>query len=279
MINSRLFYASILMIAFIFGTSITDSFAESNEIPELLTEISETQSRSNSLVSLNHTTDFVHRSELVSADVSVFDSDQISITFFNETMIFTKDRIEMYRYADYGWIGTNDTATAILLVSGINIYGLIETRDSTYIIELTEMGQIHWVHEMNLSLLPPEYGFAEDEIYERTATTKMSRDDQEAMDRLEGAYDGTRDYGDNSVVIDIITGYSDTVFNRSGTLLTNLKISMGIGMANNAYNNNELPIVLNLLSTMRVSNYVEDTMENDLPTINTDMGFFSIIGW
>lgn len=128
---------------------------ESAEIPEFLTKIPEDKRHSEPLSSLTPLTEHVTRSELVLADVSALDSNQVNITIFEETLTLSKDRTETSDFVDYAWYGTGDKVSAILLVNGTSVYGLIEiSSTTTYSIEFTEIEHVHWLYEKKVPWLP-----------------------------------------------------------------------------------------------------------------------------
>ena len=258
MFNSRLLSGVILVIACMLSVTVTNSFAESDNIPELLTEISESEKRSDSMSSLIPHRTYVQQSGLFFANVSALNSSQVNITVFDETITLSKDRIGEHDLGDYAWYGTGNATSAILLVDDTTLFGVIETRDATYFIEFTEMEHVHWLHEMDLSMLPPEYGYAEGETYERTTRSHLGTTISNNFAILENAYDSTRDYTGNPVVINIFLGYTDAAANhKGGDILAKLEIALAIHRANVSYNANQLPITLNAVGIMRAPGYVE----------------------
>ena len=169
MINLHLLSGIFLVTACMLNIIMTNSFAEPVDIPELLTEISEAERRSGSMASLSTQTEYVQRSDLVLVNVSALNSSQVNSTVFDETITLSKDRIEARDVGGYAWYGTGDAASAILLVNGTALFGSIETRHGTYLIEFTKIEQVHWLHKMDLSQFPPEYGYAYGETYGGTA--------------------------------------------------------------------------------------------------------------
>jgi hypothetical protein len=274
MFNSRLLSGVILVIACMLSVTVTNSFAESDNIPELLTEISESERRSDSMSSLIPHRTYVQQSGLFFANVSALDSSQINITVFDETITLSKDRIGEHDLGDYAWYGTGNATSAILLVDDTTLFGVIETRDATYFIEFTEMEHVHWLHEMDLSMLPPEYGYAEGETYERTTRSHLDPTISNNFDILADIYDGTRDYTGNPVVINIFIGYTDAAANhKRGDILAKLEIALGIHRANVSYNANQLPITLNVVGMMRAPGYVEQNSEPDRDALRNDSLF------
>ena len=278
MISSRSLSGMFLVIVCMLSITVTNSFAESADIPELLTEISENERRSDSMSALSTQTAYVERSDLVLANVSALNSSQVNITVFNETITLSKDRTEVRDRGGYAWYGTGNATSAILLVDGTTMFGSIHTRDATYLIEFTKMEHVHWLHKMDLSLFPPEYGYAEGETYERTTRSHVSLPELLDINRRSSAYDGAHDYSDNPVTIDVFVGYTDAVFvylTENETVAHNT-IEFSVRLANESYRNNQLPIVLNLVDTMRVSGYNETSIDVDLNNLEDPAQFVDL---
>ena len=145
MINLHLLSGIFLVTACMLSIIMTNSFSEPADIPELLTEISEAERRSDSMASLSTQTEYVQRSDLVLVNVSALNSSQVNITVFDETITLSKDRIEARDVGGYAWYGTGDATSAILLVNGTTLFGSIETRHGTYLIEFTKIEQVQLV--------------------------------------------------------------------------------------------------------------------------------------
>jgi hypothetical protein len=125
------------------------------------------------------------------------------------------------------------------------------------------MERVHWLHKMDFSLFPQGDVHVDGETPERTPRNHATEPAIREFRALEGVYDGTLDYTDVAVTVDVFVGYTDAaVAYKLYEPVVGLNIELAIHIANESYRTNQLPIVLNSVGTMRVPNYVETSIQD-----------------
>ena len=122
---------------------------------------------------------------------------------------------------------------------------------------------VHIIQEIDISTLPPEYGYADGEnAYDVFALSAIVTSE---MDLLEDTYIGGRDYRDNKIVIDIYGAYTEAFDGNVRNSYS--EILLAIEKANDSYNDNRLPIEVNLVEDGEARGYIEVSISDDLDNL------------
>ena len=263
--NMKIILAISFLLMGVFVITTPFSNAQSENTPSLFSDVTttsiQTQTTDILLIQPESSRIIFNESKAVLVNMESFDSNTISVEFFDETIILTKDRITERSADDYTWFGSNeDGANAILLIEGNTLFGSIETATKLYKIEFADDNTTHFLSEMDISLLPEEIPYTQTEQQTDTQladlVSSLPISVQERIDRLENAYIGGNDYRSNPITINVIVGYTEAVETALGTTLGQ-QIRLGVEKANDSYHDNLLPLELNLLDTEGINNYVE----------------------
>ena len=266
LIKSRRVLFFSLLVVFVFVTPL--SFADSHP-PELFSNDNLNVIQSNQAISPS-SSQFVIQSELVAADVSALNSDEISVTMFGETITISKDRTTVRGATDYTWFGSGTDINAVLVVNGTEIIGSIDNGDKTFSIDVTQDGSMHILQEIDTPNLPPEYGYAANEnAYDLMAAVSSLTTSQNAkIALLEDSYIGGYDYSNNKITIDVFGAFTSAFDDENSR--PSSKILSAIEKANDSYNDNHLPLQLNLVDTDEIRGYSEVSVVADLANLQLD---------
>lgn len=244
--------------------TIQDSYSAT---PELFSKIPSVIT--NSILSQDFTSNpkHVHQSELVNTDISALNSEQITVKIFDDVLTISKDRVTSRDTNDYTWFGSGDGINTVLVVSGAEITGSIETSNNTYRIDATNYSSVHILQDIDISKIAPEYGYAdgEDEYENMAQTTSLTQTQRNLISQLEDVYDSDFDYRGEKVIIDVYVVYTEAADNAPSDVYRSItsQARLAIEKANDSYNDNHLPLELNLVDTAKVRNYVEVDMDTD----------------
>ena len=176
----------------------------------------------------------------------------LNVTMFGDTYTISRDSAEVRGDGDYTWFGSGDQVSdAIFVVNGTQASGLIYTATKTFEV-LHVSSSIHEIYDLDISKFPP-IGSGQTDLTRAAQTTL----DRGLISQLESAYVGWQEYdrgGAETATIDVFVVVTEDAINDYGgsaRSMTNLAISN----ANIAYEENDLPIVLNLVDYYTVRGY------------------------
>ena len=251
----------ITVFLILFGFSmiipgILPSFSQTVDNPQLFTPVA-IGATSNIQIP---TSDTINQTKIIQVNMNALKAEQVDVTLFGNTVTISKDRITTNNDY-YTWFGSGDGINAVIVVDGQELVGQISTRDGIYGITGTDLESVHLLLDVDTSQLPPEEG-GQDSMAITGAVSGQSHiasSSQALITQLENAYIGGRDYSDNKVTIDVYVAYTATVENDmdEGFTTPSMAARLAVELTNDSYNDNHLPLKLNLADLGRVRGYTE----------------------
>ena len=222
--------------------------------------------------SLDARSEYAVGSEMAVANIDALRAETLNATVFGTTYTISKDSVEIRGAGDYTWFGSGEQVMdAILVVEGTRVFGLIYT--PTQIFEILHVSStIHEIYELDMSKFPPvnsaRSGAAD--AVQGAAGAVQDIIDRGLISQLESSYVGWYEYDEddsNMVTIDVYAAMTDEAVRKyrgSATALAQLAVDT----ANRAYQQNDLPIRLNVADQRIVRGYADaGTIENDLSNL------------
>ena len=203
-------------------------------------------------------------SEIVTLNIDVLDADSFNATLLGNSYTISKDNIESRGDNDYSWFGSNsDGLDAILVVDGTYVTGLIYAPEKTFqIFPISDT--THEIYELDTSRFPSSG------VSSAVTGESHSSIGQAQIELLESVYIGDRKYdpdgSPNIVTIDVYAVVTDESYTIDSPPRTARALAqLAVNNANNAYEQNQLPIQLDLVDSTGSSGYVEaGTLQRDL---------------
>ena len=210
--------------------------------------------------------------------MDALDAEQMDVALFGETVTISKDRVTT-NDDYYTWFGSGDNINAVIVVDGTELTGQISTDDGVYGIVATDLESIHILLDVDTSLLPPEEGDQDSTAIPDAVSgqSHIASSSQALITQLENSYVGGRDYSNNKVTIDVYVAYTQLVEDDrdEGFLTPGMGARLAIELANDSYNDNHLPLELNLVDTGKARGYSETSVSDSLDDItDTDNSLF-----
>lgn len=220
-------------------------------------------------------------SEMVTVNTDALQAGTLNATILGNTYAISRDSIETRGASNYTWFGSGgQVADAILVVEGARVFGLIYTPAKTFEI-LPVSSAVHEIYELDMSKLPPTSSTDTGAAGGAQGAAGGAQDpiDRSLISQLESSYMGWHEYDANSsntVTIDVYVAMTDEAvsdYKGSATALAQLAIDT----ANRAYQQNNLPIRLNVADRHTVSGYADaGTVQKDLANLtDADNSAFS----
>ena len=283
-------FAMLLIVMFVISSSIIipASFAQTDETPLLFTQTEnpfdyETPIEQGFL-----------RHQLIDINFDALDSEKLDLVIFDNPITLTKDNV-IIRDDYYTWFGSADNTAAVLLVDGNRANGYIDIGHKTYQIASFEDTSTHVLLDFDNSQLPDErehskaasilvpssyeieyrhetfekfgqefsYCFNTSPYYGNTLTENViCPEDRKYIEQLLDLYVGGADYTDKKITIDVYFAYTTKALN-SLAIHPDDTIRIIVERANQAFENNGLPIQLNTVGSREAIGFNET--ESRLP--------------
>ncbi len=275
-LEHKILFGIVLFTVFSSVIVINDSFGQTNNIPELLSDVPQIEIAQNSKLLLDEapslpSNNLIRESKQVYANISVFEQDAFTITTFNETITITKDSSEVKDDYTVWWGTTNDGYNAnFLIFDDSTIQASIQTAQTKYNIGSTGLDTIHILKDINVLQIGSEHGTNSNSMenigMDFDGLPQLIQDD---IELFVNSYVGGRDYTENTVTITLVVGYTTVADNENDKL--DRMIRSAVSDANRSYRINGLPIVLDLVDMDKVRGYVEEINEPNTPGIINDL--------
>ena len=251
-------WLTLLLILGFFSFGFHQVYAETPELFSAMSQDAEIPQSLDMLPSYRVT------SEIVTLNIDVLDADSFNATLLGNSYTISKDNIESRGDNDYSWFGSNsDGLDAILVVDGTYVTGLIYAPEKTFqIFPISDT--THEIYELDTSRFPSSG------VSSAVTGESHSSIGQAQIELLESVYIGDRKYdpdgSPNIVTIDVYAVVTDESYTIDSPPRTARALAqLAVNNANNAYEQNQLPIQLDLVDSTGSSGYVEaGTLERDL---------------